>query len=334
MAVEMWVTRDHEAEWKRWTGWLDHIAQAPVVGRRCDDDRHSAQRLVQSHAVAENPVGSAKVRPDRRRRGPRAARGRAAHRDGRGRRRATADGRVGHAVHDGGRRRADRRRPPARAAVEAARRSRATPSPAAAGRRSRRSVERQHPVRGGEVDAYAPPDSARQRPRRLSSGRLHDPRHHGHHRRRHRAHPKRLRRAARRLGQPHVLRQGRWRRRCRARSTWANISARRGRATRRGGAERVDARAADRRARSCLALASSCGQGTVTRRAPRPRRSQTQIRSAASRRPRHRSARTRSARCATSRSPAGRSRPSRRRSESRGRAEDGRCLPGCTSRPA
>jgi L-seryl-tRNA(Ser) seleniumtransferase len=27
MAVEMWTKRDHDAEWKRWTGWLDHIAQ-------------------------------------------------------------------------------------------------------------------------------------------------------------------------------------------------------------------------------------------------------------------------------------------------------------------
>jgi L-seryl-tRNA(Ser) seleniumtransferase len=27
MAVEMWVKRDHDAEWKKWTGWLDHIAQ-------------------------------------------------------------------------------------------------------------------------------------------------------------------------------------------------------------------------------------------------------------------------------------------------------------------
>jgi hypothetical protein len=27
MAVEMWVTRDHDAEWKRWTASLDHIAQ-------------------------------------------------------------------------------------------------------------------------------------------------------------------------------------------------------------------------------------------------------------------------------------------------------------------
>jgi L-seryl-tRNA(Ser) seleniumtransferase len=27
MAVEMWVKRDHEAEWKRWNGWLDTISQ-------------------------------------------------------------------------------------------------------------------------------------------------------------------------------------------------------------------------------------------------------------------------------------------------------------------
>ena len=26
-AVEMWVKRNHDAEWKQWTGWLDHIAQ-------------------------------------------------------------------------------------------------------------------------------------------------------------------------------------------------------------------------------------------------------------------------------------------------------------------
>ncbi len=26
MAVEMWVRRDHQAEWNRWTAWLDHIA--------------------------------------------------------------------------------------------------------------------------------------------------------------------------------------------------------------------------------------------------------------------------------------------------------------------
>ena len=27
MAVEMWMKRDHAAEWTRWTGWLDHIAE-------------------------------------------------------------------------------------------------------------------------------------------------------------------------------------------------------------------------------------------------------------------------------------------------------------------
>ncbi len=33
-AVEAWVKRDHDAEWKRWTGWLDHVAQKlkPVAG--------------------------------------------------------------------------------------------------------------------------------------------------------------------------------------------------------------------------------------------------------------------------------------------------------------
>jgi uncharacterized pyridoxal phosphate-dependent enzyme len=27
MAVEMWVKRDHQAEWQKWLGWLDHIAE-------------------------------------------------------------------------------------------------------------------------------------------------------------------------------------------------------------------------------------------------------------------------------------------------------------------
>ena len=26
-AVEMWVKRDHDAEWKRWTGWINHISR-------------------------------------------------------------------------------------------------------------------------------------------------------------------------------------------------------------------------------------------------------------------------------------------------------------------
>src|SRR5687768_492359 len=27
MAVEMWMKRDHEAEWKQWTSWLEHVAR-------------------------------------------------------------------------------------------------------------------------------------------------------------------------------------------------------------------------------------------------------------------------------------------------------------------
>ncbi|PYQ26016.1 MAG: hypothetical protein DMF81_00850, partial [Acidobacteria bacterium] len=27
MAVEMWMKRDHDAEWKQWTSWLDHVAR-------------------------------------------------------------------------------------------------------------------------------------------------------------------------------------------------------------------------------------------------------------------------------------------------------------------
>jgi uncharacterized pyridoxal phosphate-dependent enzyme len=27
MAVEMWMKRDHDAEWKRWTSWLEHVAR-------------------------------------------------------------------------------------------------------------------------------------------------------------------------------------------------------------------------------------------------------------------------------------------------------------------
>jgi L-seryl-tRNA(Ser) seleniumtransferase len=26
MAVEMWVKRDHKAEWRQWSSWLDTIA--------------------------------------------------------------------------------------------------------------------------------------------------------------------------------------------------------------------------------------------------------------------------------------------------------------------
>ena len=78
MAVEMWVKRDHDAEWKRWTGWLDHIAQrvSAIAGR--DDDGGAAQRPVESHAVAADLLGSPEARHRGRSRRARAARRRAA----------------------------------------------------------------------------------------------------------------------------------------------------------------------------------------------------------------------------------------------------------------
>ena len=81
MAVEMWVKRDHDAEWKRWTGWLDHIAQ------RVSSIAGVTTTVVQPNGLSnrtpslQDSVGSAAARPRRRRRRPRAARGRPAHRD-------------------------------------------------------------------------------------------------------------------------------------------------------------------------------------------------------------------------------------------------------------
>ena len=65
MAVEMWVKRDHDAEWKRWTAWLDHIAQRLSDDRRRHDHRGATERPVQSHAVAQDSVGSAEAGPGR-----------------------------------------------------------------------------------------------------------------------------------------------------------------------------------------------------------------------------------------------------------------------------
>ncbi len=50
MAVEMWVKRDHDAEWKRWTGWLDHISQrvSPIAG--VTTTVVAADRAVEPHA--------------------------------------------------------------------------------------------------------------------------------------------------------------------------------------------------------------------------------------------------------------------------------------------
>ena len=174
MAVEMWVKRDHDAEWKRWTAWLDHIAG------RLSSIAGVTTTVVQPNGLS-NRTPSLRIQWDRQKLGlagdavvrallegnPRIATAAA-------RRGSAADGRLGDPLHDGPRRRTDRRRPPARAALDAGHAAgrRGTHD---AGRRSCGAVERQHPVRRGEGHAWAALDAARQRTRRVPPGRVRHP---------------------------------------------------------------------------------------------------------------------------------------------------------------
>ena len=60
-AVEMWVKRDHDAEWKQWTGWLDHISRRLTAIPGVTTTVTQPNGLVESHAVAARVVGSADV---------------------------------------------------------------------------------------------------------------------------------------------------------------------------------------------------------------------------------------------------------------------------------
>jgi seryl-tRNA(Sec) selenium transferase len=62
MAVEMWATRDHEAEWKQWSAWLDHIA------RRVSTVEGVTTTVVQPEGLS-NRTPSLRVQWDRQRLG-------------------------------------------------------------------------------------------------------------------------------------------------------------------------------------------------------------------------------------------------------------------------
>src|SRR4029453_2094146 len=64
MAVEMWTRRDHDAEWKRWTSWLEHVA------RRVSSIEGVATSIVQPVGLS-NRMPSLKVWWDRQRFGMR-----------------------------------------------------------------------------------------------------------------------------------------------------------------------------------------------------------------------------------------------------------------------
>ena len=188
MAVEMWVKRDHDAEWKRWTGWLDHIAAQGRDRPRRDHGDRAAEGAVEQDAVAARPLGS---REAGRRSATTVVRTlfdgepRITHADAAAARPAIdgdGDRRLGHPLHDGRRRREDRRGPAARRADASRRHAGKTPAAA------RRPIS---PARGTctsstRVDVHSPlaAATAGERGRGRAPGRLRLPRSRRHDRRR------------------------------------------------------------------------------------------------------------------------------------------------------
>ena len=318
VAVETWVKRDHDAEWKRWTGWLEHIAakvktvdgvtteiaqpdglsnKTPSLRDRAGTARSSGvdgdvgrRARCSTASRASRMTAAAAARPAIDRRWP--------------------DRRLDHALHDGRGRRADRRRPPARRAEQAA---------GHAGEDAGRAGRPTSPAAG-----TCRSSTRRRRPRTRCTCARAARRSTGAHqgdfvtrdltgidRRRRGAAAQRRRRAGRRRVLVHVHRHGRRRRDVR--------HARHGRVPGRdvdgeaatpggGGHEAMLMLQAHRRG---LLAAMVAGAGRSRRQARRPPAA-AEVRPAAPRRPRHRRAEQRSTPCATSRSPAARSRRSRR----------------------
>ena len=105
MAVEMWFKRDHDAEWKQWQAWLDHIAKKLTADRRRHDLGHAAAGALEQDADAADPLGRREARRGGRRRGAAALRGDAAGVALPGARPAPAgrDRPLDRALHDGAR---------------------------------------------------------------------------------------------------------------------------------------------------------------------------------------------------------------------------------------
>ncbi len=158
MAVEMWVKRDHEAEWKRWNGWLDHIGQrvAAVPG---------VSTAVSQPNGLSNRTPSLKILWDRQKLG---ITGEAVARlllDGdpritldaaRNAGEPRADRRVRDPVHARPWRRTGDRRPPVRSAVKASGAA-AVDRASHAGDGLDRTVERAHPICRVDVKPRAAP---------------------------------------------------------------------------------------------------------------------------------------------------------------------------------
>ncbi len=213
-AVETWVKRDHEAETKRWTGWLDQIAAKVKTVDGVTTE------IVQPAGLS-NKTPSLRIRWDRAKLGvdgpvvvrtlfngePRitmsaagGARGRRSIGDER-------DRRVDHPVHDGRGRRADHRGSAARRAEQAAGHAGQDAGPA--GRRPVRRLGREDPVRRVGVHASPPAATEGRGHRGRAPRRLRHPRSHRIDRRRRGAAAQQRRRTGRRRVLVHVHRQAR-----------------------------------------------------------------------------------------------------------------------------
>ena len=123
-AVEMWVKRDHKAEWAQWEAWLDHIATSVkrvdgVTTKISQPSADLSNRTPELHIQwdgAKLGITGAGSRQDR-------ARYRAPHRRRQGQRRASrqyGQHRLHRSLPDDAGRREGGGRPPVRAALEAA----------------------------------------------------------------------------------------------------------------------------------------------------------------------------------------------------------------------
>ena len=88
-AVEAWVKRDHQAEWKTWLSWLNTRVDARGGDRRRQGGGPRADRSVESEPGARHQLGSGSTSRDRRGARRRAREDQTAHRVG-GRRRRRA----------------------------------------------------------------------------------------------------------------------------------------------------------------------------------------------------------------------------------------------------
>ena len=200
-AVEQWVRRDHDAEWRQWTAWLDEIAQRvkTVEGIGLTTE-------VTQPAGLSNRTPSLRITWDREALGTTgdarrtdAVSNRAAHLAvPRPEQRRGANRRLHHAVHDGaGRRGGCGRSPPCRVVHQGVTGSHAA-SRGGKRRRCLGDLDRHGGLRGVRGHAHAASAPAWQYNRRQPSGRLHQPRADRHHRRPTSGRPVVLRRRARR----------------------------------------------------------------------------------------------------------------------------------------